>query len=274
MIEADVNRLKRTIRALKDEIERLEREYGNLMDRVANGPGGSGEDMSAEMSGRRAKEGGRREDEPMIGELPWTAASAVGAALAGCWTIAWLTFHRRGKDGSSMKERYERAEARARDAESRYEEVRGKAEESEKLARRRDGLRQDLEDLQRESSGLDGAREALDKFASEEEAKVREIAREGEQARDKRDRIRVETDGLERANKALQEQIETKGRQFEELERRAGETADTEAEIAKKVKELENIEARERESRMRASMAVEEVGEEMAQWLRVSAPWP
>ena len=194
----------------------------------------------------------------MIEEIPWTAASAVGAALAGGWTIAWLTFHKQGKDGSSMKERYERAEVRAREAESRYEEVRGKAEESEKLARRCDDLRQEMEDLQRESAGLDGAREALDKFASEEEAKVREIAREGDQAREKRDRIRVETDELERANKALQEQIEAKGRQLEELERRAVETANTEAEIAKKVKELEGIEARERESRMRASMAVEE----------------
>lgn len=194
----------------------------------------------------------------MIEEIPWTAASAVGAALAGGWTIAWLTFHKQGKDGSSMKERYERAEVRVREAESRYEEVRGKAEESEKLARRCDDLRQEMEDLQRESAGLDGAREALDKFASEEEAKVREIAREGEQAREKRDRIRVETDELERANKALQEQIEAKGRQLEELERRAVETANTEAEIAKKVKELEGIEARGRESRMRASMAVEE----------------
>lgn len=205
----------------------------------------------------------------MIEEIPWTAASAVGAALAGGWTIAWLTFHKRGKDGSSMKERYERAEARTREAESRYEEVRGKAEESEKLARRCDDLRREMEDLQRESAGLDGAREALDKFAAEEEAKVREIAREGEQAREKRDRIRVETDELERANKALQEQIGTKGRQLEELERRTVETANTEAEIAKKAKELEDlkakkakeledIEARERESRMRASMAMEE----------------
>ncbi len=194
----------------------------------------------------------------MIEEIPWTAASAVGAALAGGWTIAWLTFHKRGKDGSSMKERYERAEVRAREAESRYEEVRGKAEESEKLARRCDDLRREMADLRRESAGLDEAREALDKFASEEEAKVREIAREGEQAREKRERIRVETDELERENKALQEQIEAKGRQLEELERRAVETANTEAEIAKKKKDLEDLEARERESRMRASMAVEE----------------
>ena len=194
----------------------------------------------------------------MIEEIPWTAASAVGAALAGGWTIAWLTFHKRGKDGSSMKERYERAEVRAREAESRYEEVRGKAEESEKLARRCDDLRREMADLRRESAGLDEAREALDKFASEEEAKVREIAREGEQAREKREQIRVETDELERENKALQEQIEAKGRQLEELERRAVETANTEAEIAKKKKDLEDLEARERESRMRASMAVEE----------------
>ena len=183
---------------------------------------------------------------------------AVGAALAGGWTIAWLTFHKRGKDGSSMKERYERAEVRAREAESRYEEVRGKAQESEKLARRCDDLRREMADLRRESAGLDEAREALEKFASEEEAKVREIAREGEQAREKRERIRVETDELERENKALQEQIEAKGRQLEELERRAVETANTEAEIAKKKKDLEDLEARERESRMRASMAVEE----------------
>ena len=180
----------------------------------------------------------------MIEEIPWTAASAVGAALAGGWTIAWLTFHKRGKDGSSMKERYERAEVRAREAESR-------AKENEKLARHVDDLRREVDALRREYAGLDEAREALDKFASEEEAKVREIAREGERAREKRDRIRVETDDLERENKALQEQIK-------ELERRAVETANTKAEIAKKKKDLEDLEARERESRMRASMAVEE----------------
>ncbi len=193
----------------------------------------------------------------MIEEIPWTAASAVGAALAGGWTIAWLTFHKRGRDGSSMKERYDRAEARAKEAESRYEEVRGKAEESEKLARQCDDLRKEMADLQRESAGLDEAREALDRFATEEEAKIREIAREGEQAREKWDGIRVEADKLERANKTLQEQIEAKGRQLEEMERKAGETANTEARIAEKAKELENLEAREREIRMRASMDVE-----------------
>ena len=193
----------------------------------------------------------------MIEEIPWTAASAVGAALAGGWTIAWLTFHKRGRDGSSMKERYDHAEARAKEAESRYEEVRGKAEESEKLARQCDDLRKEMADLQRESAGLDEAREALDRFATEEEAKIREIAREGEQAREKWDGIRVEADKLERANKTLQEQIEAKGRQLEEMERKAGETANTEARIAEKAKELENLEAREREIRMRASMDVE-----------------
>lgn len=195
----------------------------------------------------------------MIEEIPWTAASAVGAALAGGWTIAWLTFHKRGKDGSSMKERYERAEERAKDAESRYEEVRGKAEESEKLARRSDDLRKEMEDLQRESARLDEAREALDKFAAEEEAKIREIAREGEQAREKRDGIRKETDELEEMNKTLQEQLEAKRKRIEDLEQRTSEIGDTEAQLAEKAREIEALEARERESRMRASIAGEEV---------------
>ena len=224
----------------------------------------------------------------MIEEIPWIAASAVGAALAGGWTIAWLTFHKRGKDGSSMKERYERAEARAKDAESSYEKARSKAEESENLARRSDDLRKEMEDLRRESAGLDEARKELDKFAAEEEAKIREITRKGEQAREKLDRIRMETDELERAHKTKREELDkfvseqesklreiaredvqtqekrdrirretdklerehkTLQERIEELERKAGESAE-------KLKELE---ARERESRMRASMAEEEV---------------
>ena len=199
----------------------------------------------------------------MIEEIPWTAGERGGSG-AGRWLgpLRGSPSTSGAGDGSSMKERYDRAEARAKEAESRYEEVRA----SRRRARSSPASVMIFARRWRTFKGSPRAwtkrvRRWTDSRRRRKRRSVRLRARESRSERSGTESGWRRISSKERTRRC-RSRSKRKGGSSKRWSGRPGETANTEARIAEKAKELENLEAREREIRMRASMGRGESGED------------